>query len=217
MKGLLTKDLLILKQQAKTAVFILLCGIMMSFTFEKTMVIGYITIIGTMLAFSTIGYDEFDNGYSFIFTLPVSRRTYVREKYALALGCAFSMAVLGGIIALVMMLADGTQHAFEETLISSGSMIAVAILFISFMIPVRIKYNAEKGRVIMYILYAAVLVAGFAGSKLISMLGIDMPGFIAKLDAMNPWVIMCILAIAVLILLAVSEQYTEHVISKKEY
>jgi len=217
MKGLLTKDLLILKQQAKTAVFILLCGIMMSFTFEKTMVIGYITIIGTMLAFSTIGYDEFDNGYSFIFTLPVSRRTYVREKYALALGCAFSMAVLGGIIALVMMLADGTQHAFEETLISSGSMIAVAILFISFMIPVRIKYNAEKGRVIMYILYAAVLVGGFAGSKLISMLGIDMPGFIAKLDAMNPWVIMCILAIAVLILLAVSEQYTEHVISKKEY
>lgn len=217
MKGLLTKDLLILKQQAKTAVFILLCGIMMSFTFEKTMVIGYITIIGTLLAFSTIGYDEFDNGYSFIFTLPVSRRTYVREKYALALGCAFSMAVLGGIIALVMMLADGTQHAFEETLISSGSMIAVAILFISFMIPIRIKYNAEKGRVIMYILYAAVLVGGFAGSKLISMLGIDMPGLIAKLDAMNPWVILCILAIAVLILLAVSEQYTEHVISKKEY
>lgn len=217
MKGLLTKDLLILKQQAKTAVFILLCGIMMSFTFEKTMVIGYITIIGTMLAFSTIGYDEFDNGYSFIFTLPVSRRTYVREKYVLALGCAFSMAVLGGIIALVMMLADGTQHALEETLISSGSMIAVAILFISFMIPVRIKYNAEKGRVIMYILYAAVLVGGFAGSKLISMLGIDMHAFISKLDAMNPWVILCILAIAVLIFLAVSERYTEHVISKKEY
>ena len=217
MKGLLTKDLLILKQQAKTAVFILLCGIMMSFTFEKTMVIGYITIIGTLLAFSTIGYDEFDNGYSFIFTLPVSRRTYVREKYVLALGCAFSMAVLGGIIALVMMLADGTQHALEETLISSGSMIAVAILFISFMIPVRIKYNAEKGRVIMYILYAAVLVGGFAGSKLISTLGIDMHAFISKLDAMNPWVILCILAIAVLILLAVSEQYTEHVISKKEY
>ena len=67
MKGLLTKDLLILKAQVKTAVFILLCGIMMSFTFEKTMVIGYITIIGTLLAFSTIGYDEFDNGYSFIF------------------------------------------------------------------------------------------------------------------------------------------------------
>ena len=217
MKGLLTKDLLILKQQAKTAVFILLCGIMMSFTFEKTMVIGYITIIGTMLAFSTIGYDEFDNGYSFIFTLPVSRRTYVREKYVLALGCAFSMAVLGGIIALVMMLADGTQHALEETLISSGSMIAVAILFISFMIPVRIKYNAEKGRVIMYILYAAVLVGGFAGSKLISMLGIAMHAFISKLDAMNPWVILCILAIAVLIFLAVSERYTEHVISKKEY
>ena len=217
MKGLLTKDLLILKQQAKTAVFILLCGIMMSFTFEKTMVIGYITIIGTMLAFSTIGYDEFDNGYSFIFTLPVSRRTYVREKYVLALGCAFSMAVLGGIIALVMMLADGTQHALEETLISSGSMIAVAILFISFMIPVRIKYNAEKGRVIMYILYAAVLVGGFAGSKLISTLGIDMHAFISKLDAMNPWVILCILAISVLILLAVSERYTEHVISKKEY
>ena len=217
MKGLLTKDLLILKQQAKTAVFILLCGIMMSFTFEKTMVIGYITLIGTLLAFSTIGYDEFDNGYSFIFTLPVSRRTYVREKYVLALGCAFSMAVLGGIIALVMMLADGTQHALEETLISSGSMIAVAILFISFMIPVRIKYNAEKGRVIMYILYAAVLVGGFAGSKLISMLGIDMHAFISKLDAMNPWVILCILAIAVLILLAVSERYTEHVISKKEY
>ncbi len=217
MKGLLTKDLLILKQQAKTAVFILLCGIMMSFTFEKTMVIGYITIIGTMLAFSTIGYDEFDNGYSFIFTLPVSRRTYVREKYVLALGCAFSMAVLGGIIALVMMLADGTQHALEETLISSGSMIAVAILFFSFMIPVRIKYNAEKGRVIMYILYAAVLVGGFAGSKLISMLGIDMHAFISKLDAMNPWVILCILAIAVLIFLAVSERYTEHVISKKEY
>ena len=71
MKGLLTKDLLILKQQAKTAVFILLCGIMMSFAFEKTIVIGYITIIGTMLAFSTIGYDEFDNGFAFGFATTI--------------------------------------------------------------------------------------------------------------------------------------------------
>ena len=217
MKGLFTKDLIILKSQLKTLLMIIACGIVMSFAFEKTIVIAYLGIIGTMVAIGTIGYDEFDNGFSYLFTLPVSRRSYVREKYHLSAGAAIVMILIGSVASFVMMVSSKTPNIMDEILPSAASMLMVAMLFISLLIPIRIKYNSEKSRTITYIIYAAILVTVFAGGKLLQLLGADIPGWIAKLDQMNPYVILGGLALVILAVVFLSEQYTERVIVKKEY
>ena len=48
---------------------------------DSLFVISYAAILFTILAISTLSYDEYENGMSFLFTLPFSRNTYVVEKY----------------------------------------------------------------------------------------------------------------------------------------
>ena len=82
MKGLLIKDLMLLKNQMRFFImFSMLCLFMLFINFNPGYVIGYMTLIFVMFTFTTISYDEFDNGFTFLFTLPVSRKMYVREKY----------------------------------------------------------------------------------------------------------------------------------------
>lgn len=45
------------------------------------------TMFGAMIAVGTLSYDETDNGLAFLMTLPVDRKTYVREKYLFILIC----------------------------------------------------------------------------------------------------------------------------------
>ncbi len=217
MKGLFIKDLILLKGQAKSLVMIAACGIMMSFTFEKTVAAGYLGILGTMLAIGTIGYDEFDNGFSFLFTLPIERKTYVREKYLFALSCSAVSILFGSLIALILIWTAGGNETLQDILLAAVSMAAVSLLFISVMIPVRIKYNAEKSRTVMYIFYAAVLVLAFGGAKLIELIGFDYKALIGKLDSMNPYVILSMLTLAVIAGAFLSERISESVIMKKEY
>ena len=71
MKGLFMKDFLILKNQGKTMLIMFAMGIMMSLTFEPATLVFYVGMLGCLLALSTISYDEADNGYAFIFSLPI--------------------------------------------------------------------------------------------------------------------------------------------------
>lgn len=217
MKGLFVKDLLIIRTQIKTILLICLCGVAMSFAFDSSIVAGYLGIIGTMLAIGTIGYDEFDNGYSFLFTLPAVRQTYVREKYLFCLLCASCSVIIGSLISLVLSFVTPNQVPLNELLLTAAAMLCVALLFISFMIPVRVKYNAEKSRTFMYILYAAILVAVFGGGRLLSLIGIDFSQSAAKLDEMNPYAVLACIGVAVIAVFILSERIAERIIMKKEF
>ena len=75
MKGLLMKDLKLMLTQfaflillpAVGAVFVVPTG-------EMSMGFGYITAISGLIGVTTVNYDSYDNGFAYLFTLPVSRR-----------------------------------------------------------------------------------------------------------------------------------------------
>ena len=80
MKGLLIKDLLLLKNQKRTLPLLICCGVIMAGTSQAMIAIIYLTILCSIVCAGTIGYDEFDHGFTFLFTLPVTRKEYVRES-----------------------------------------------------------------------------------------------------------------------------------------
>src|SRR5699024_11424520 len=88
MKGMLIKDFRILKYQGKTLFLMLLVvAVLMNLITDvgPTFIVGYITIIFSLFTVTTVSYDEFDNCYLFLMTLPVTRKKYVNEKYLFAL------------------------------------------------------------------------------------------------------------------------------------
>ena len=81
MKGLLTKDFRILAGQKRYfTIIILIAAIFLCSGQPAQIIVGYCTMFGMLFTVNTISYDEFDHGYLFLFTLPVTRKDYVLEN-----------------------------------------------------------------------------------------------------------------------------------------
>ncbi len=213
MKGLLYKDLMILAQQAKSLLIILMCGVFMAFTFDGEFVIGYLSVVSAFAVLGTIGYDEFDHGFSFLFSLPVGRRTYVREKYLLTALTVICTVIAGLLVVTVISLIRHEPLEFVPMIEGSLVMMGVALLMSAVSLPLRLKYGSEKSRMAQYIIYAAVLVAVFGSSSLMQFLHIDLSGINAiSADTAVPVILMLFV-----ILFVISEKISERIIVKKEY
>lgn len=86
MLGLFIKDLKLLKAQKKLFMLVGIVTAVVLFNIQDGtemigFMAGYMVFVVTMAATSTIGCDEADHGTVFLFTLPVSRKEYVLEKY----------------------------------------------------------------------------------------------------------------------------------------
>ena len=82
MKGLLIKDFQLMKNQGKIliAILVVIAAFGIIADGNSSFLTAYITIFLALFTTSTISYDEYDSGYLFLFTLPISRRGYVTEK-----------------------------------------------------------------------------------------------------------------------------------------
>ena len=79
MKGLLIKDMKLMLGQIMFLIVLPIVGAMIVVpSGQLNMGFGYIASVSGLFAVTTINYDSYDNGYSFLFTLPVSRRGYVK-------------------------------------------------------------------------------------------------------------------------------------------
>ena len=81
MKGLLLKDLSILKTQGRSFVIIIAIAMFMLIAGNNTtFAVIYANILFVTFGITTLSYDTHDNGYAFLYTLPISRKLYVAEK-----------------------------------------------------------------------------------------------------------------------------------------
>ena len=218
MKGLLVKDIMILKGQAKSLLLVLICGLFMSFTFEPTTVIAYLTIVAAMTASGTIGYDEFDHGYSFLFTLPFQRKTYVHEKYVLCIGFGLLCMLIGSAASALIILFRGGTEGLTEILPTAFMMTMIITVLMSMMIPLRVKYNSEKGKIILFVIYGVLLFSVFGFTAMLEKMGINVSGAMESFfTSINPYVLTAGLLAACLCILFVSVRISERIIEKKEY
>ena len=86
--------------------FIVIAAMAIFFAVTQTnifFVISYATFIAAMFVISSISYDEFNNGNAFLFTLPVTRTGYVKEKYLFAATLATGAWLAATILSLLVM------------------------------------------------------------------------------------------------------------------
>ncbi len=216
MKGLFVKDMLILANQKKTLLMILILGLAMSMTMQATAIISYIIVLGGMLALGTIAYDEIDNGYSFIFTLPVSRKTYVREKYLFVLSCVLISMLVGSALCCLLLAAGlgKAENGWMSIPEMAFPMLCVMLLLIAGTIPMRIKYGSEKGRIVLYIFAGAFMLIGAAALKFKEPLGRTFGPMFMSVKPVTA--IAAALAVSVLFVV-ISERITQRIIAKKEF
>ncbi len=158
MKGLLIKDLMLMKMQWRFFAVVLGIAVIMGFTSaDFSFILGYVTFLIPIFSISTISYDEFDNGMSFIFTLPVTRKMYIAEKYlfSIILGAASSvLALLISGLCAILTKADG----FLDALSAYPIIFVLMLMLVSLMLPLQLKFGAEKARIAVIIIGGGIFI-----------------------------------------------------------
>lgn len=140
MKGLLIKDFLLMKNYKQVMLFMLIIGIFVGMN-DISFASGYILVFVSILSMSTITYDEANHGLNTLFTLPISKSDYVKEKYL------FSLIITGIGFVFVTILGCFSKSGFMETLI----ILSTALLLLALSLPFQLKEGNEKGRIVLFV------------------------------------------------------------------
>ena len=195
MLGLMRKDLCLLLQRSRALVIMVGVGVIIGFSTDGGFLMGYLTMISAILSIGTISYDEFDNGYPFLLTLPVTRKNYVTAKYLFCLLGVLAGWAAASVIFAGCCLVKGEGFRMEQ-LTEALAFLPVAGLMTAVMLPLQLKYGAEKSRLALAVLAGVVVALGYVGVKLFP----GLPGSLSGVsDAVfgAALVCLCIAALAV--------------------
>ncbi len=169
MTGLILKDFMNLKKNAKIFAVLAVLYAFMGFTAEESSFFSTIfTMLVAVLTLSVYSYDELAKWDIYALTMPISREDIVRSKYSIMLlltliGTAISILFTIGINAVTRPenLFSGMNNCF----IGAG----IVIAFYCIVLPFITKLGVEKARLIFFAVYfipvGILLVVGKAIKK----------------------------------------------------
>lgn len=217
MVGLMVKDLRLLFGQKRFFLAVVLLSVVFVLSGQEPMfVVSYSTMLCAFFTISTINYDEFNHGFSFLFTLPISRRGYVLEKYLYGL-------VVGGVAWLATtVLGAGYNYvkdcsfAMSEWLGASVVTLLVLGVFLCVMIPVQLKFGVEKGRTALFM----IMIIIFGGAALITKIDGVAPALQEKLQwlqQMDAAVVILMVAFVFALVAIASITISIRIVEKKQF
>ena len=184
MRGLLVKEIELMKQQKQFFILVVVMGIILNLTGSGSVsfATGYFTIITAIFVITTMSYDEFDNGFVFLMTLPITRKQYVAEKYLLGTGLTIVAWAVATVLALICKFAANRGESVSEIMIGGVATIPVALLMLAMFIPLGIYFGVEKGRYIAIVLWIIIIAVVYA---LVKTMGFSEETVSAWLNGLN--------------------------------
>lgn len=174
MKGLLIKDIRLMANQKQF--FLALGGVCILFLAiyeDPLFTISYMMIMLSIFTISTINYDSVDNGSAYLFTLPISRKGYVLEKYVFGILTTLSSMFIVVLLSLAVMVIRHLSFDPNEWL----TVTLVSILFVTIVlavaIPVQFKFGAERSRMVMIAAMLIIFLFIYLLTKYFSGMGTD--------------------------------------------
>lgn len=218
MKGLFIKDFKLLSMQ-KNFILLIIAIVFSMFIFGDDLIfpVGFMTFIASILAVSTISYDEFENGNAFLFTLPFSRKEYVLEKYCFGLLIGSLMWILS--LSITIFVNDVREFMlFSHLLQASYALFVIMIFLQAIMYPFYLKFGNERGRIAIIISFAALSVLFIGIGKLFELFfGIDLIKWIDALPLTDIGVVSMILTGIALFALFISLKVSFSIVIHKEF
>lgn len=217
MKGLLIKDFKLMKMQKRFFLLILLVGVVITFSsYDVAFTTGFMAFVSSLFSISSIRYDEFDNGNSFLFSLPISRRTYAVEKYIFGaiLGyCAWMLAV---ILTTLVGFFKGI-YPDTEMWLSAAFILAIMFMILALMLPFQLKFGGERGRIALIVCLVLVSVLDTLAVKGLQLISIDLATILDTMPTVHAGILAAILLIVALLLLGLSCLISIGIMQKKEF
>ena len=164
MTGLIYKDFLALKGHLSTYVvfFVIYGGLCIAGVFSPSVLAGMVVLISIITPMTTVTSDDISRWNRFAVASPACRRGVVAGKYLFTLLMVLLSAVLVAVLLVVLALAGGLgDGSLAEYLLATLACGGIALLMNAVVLPLLLKFGAEKARMISMALFLVVF-GGFA-------------------------------------------------------
>ncbi len=166
MKGLFIKDLMILKSRKQIFFVVAFLAVMYAVLGMHAFAMQFLGLLGASSVVGTLSYDFMDNGGTFLFALPFTRRQYLAEKYLISIGGGV-VGLLVGLLVVGFGVLTGAPIDHGEFFAYVAVGVLVAVVMVCFMIPLEIKFGAEQSRTAMFAAIAGVFIAAVVIAKIL--------------------------------------------------
>lgn len=213
MKGLMLKELYLIKSFAKQYVlFLVLMAAWSIMVHNISFVATYIMVLGSSLILSTTSMDESVSFNRFAVTMPIDGKKIVKSKYTVL----FLAVGLGEVLVwlfdrAVNLMADGKME-----MIDGEGMIVMVALFLSanaISIPVMFKVGVTKSRytyIVVMITIGFIILGGYKASE---MAGIPIDDMLNSIESM----LNLITSVIAVFIVIVSYLISVRIVQKKEW
>lgn len=217
-KGLLIKDIRLLRSQMKFFLAVIVAwGSFMVMQFAASVFIGYSSIMCSFLTLTTFSYDEVDNAAAFLFTLPISKKDYMREKYLLG----FLMACVPYLVTVTaswaVLAARGESQGFLAFVMSTAGGLLIAFLLLALEIPIYTRFGQEKSRMVTLICVVFMSAAFGVIAHFNDPDSIDGARVAAWIEMIGPGAIMLVSAAILAVLFLISYKLSCRFLEKREF
>lgn len=225
MKGLIKKDTILIMQQKGIVLILIFLIIGLSAFINKDgnsnfiygFAGGYMALLSAMMGLSTISYDEADNGYPYLMSMPFTRGMYVSGKYLICLISSLAGSVLSAILITLGSLINGQSIEVLSLISTLGVIIAVGTLVSSIGIPAYLRFGSQKGMYVVLLICAVIAAAVIGLVKIIGKIGIDVQEVLADFSNLNEGAAVS-LAIAVsAVIMSISWYISQKLMASKEF
>lgn len=181
MRGLLIKDIQLLLQQRifLGAVFVLSAVISFTAAEGPEFVCGYVTMLFALQAVGTLSYDEMDNSFLYLFSLPITRKIYVLEKYVFCTMISVFACIFSAVLILVT---NSNIVEIGEITVIAGCIFAASMIMISVVLPVNMKFGAEKGRLAIFAFAAIIIILAMGFGRIQEIFSVDINEIMTKVS-----------------------------------
>lgn len=156
MKGLLIKDLCLMKKHCRTHLIVILFFLIGAFITGETFLLTYPCVLAGLIPTTLLAYDEQSKWLSYSATLPYKRSRIVSSKYIIGFVLVLISVTLSALTALLyqQFRGEGIDLSFLFVQFSASAMCGFLMPALS--LPFMFKLGVQKGRTAYFITLAVV-------------------------------------------------------------
>ena len=214
MTGLIYKDFLALKGHLSTYVvfFVIYGGLCIAGVFSPSVLAGMVVLISIITPMTTVTSDDISRWNRFAIATPACRRGVVAGKYLFTLLMVLLSTAVVSLLMVALSPTGRLDAPLGEVLLAVLACGGIALLMNAVVLPLLLKFGAEKARMVSMALFLAVF-GGFALVGLAAGNGFTLPAPPAWLIAALPG-LLALLAVGGFVL---SYFIAQAVYAKKEF
>lgn len=168
MKGLLIKDFKLIMTRGIFLFFVIAGYIVFQFGAGNSQTsVGFVTLMLSLFSITSITYDEYENGMPFLFTLPITRKQYVQEKYVFGFLLTTVTWVVMNVICFVFdsLVWAGAAENLWDNIIFNVTYLLVVYFMMALEIALKLKFKENTGVAMMVIMaiMGAIALALYTG------------------------------------------------------